>query len=46
MQTVNIKLKRQNDYQWDNFSDFFLKANVEKELVSGIGNEFQMVGPQ
>ena len=43
VQTVNIKLKWQNYYQWDNFSDF-LKTNTEEELVSGIGKEFQMVG--
>ena len=42
----NIKLKKQNDHQWDNFSDFFKKTNMEEELVSEIGNEFQIVGLQ
>ena len=43
----NIKLKWQKDYQWDNFSDSFLKTNMEEEqLASVTGKEFQIVGPQ
>ena len=30
----------------DNFSEFFLKTNMEEELVTKIGNEFQVVGPR
>ena len=40
--TENMKLKRRNDYQWDNSSDFFKKTNIEEKLVSEIGNEFQI----
>ena len=25
---------------------FFLKTNIEGELISGIGNEFQILGPR
>ena len=37
--TENIKLSRKNSYQWDNF----LTKNMEEELVSEIGNKFQII---
>ena len=44
--TENIKLKRQNDYHWDNFKDFFENQIWKKTwLVKLATNEFQIVGP-
>ena len=43
----NQKIKRQIGYQWDNSLIFFSKkANIEGELISEIGNEFQILGPR
>ena len=36
------KTKRQNDYQWDYFSDFFKKTNMEEELASVIGKNSRL----
>ena len=40
------KIKRQIGYRWDNPLKFFLKTNIEGELISEIGNEFQILGPR
>ena len=41
------KIKEQIGYQWDNSLNFYLKTklNIEGELISEIGNEFQILGP-
>ena len=41
------KIKRQIGYQWDN--SLFKKkkkTNIEGELISETGNEFQILGPR
>ena len=44
--TENIKLKRQNNYQWDHFKDFFENQIWKKSwLVKFATNKFQIVGP-
>ena len=40
------KIKRQLGYQWDNSLIFFLKTDMEGELISETGNEFQILGPR
>ena len=39
------KIKQQIGYQWDHSLNFYLKTNIEGELISEIGNEFQTLGP-
>ena len=39
------KIKRQIGYQLDNSLSIFKKTNIEGELISEIGNEFQILGP-
>ena len=39
------KIKQQIGYRWDNSLNFYLKTNIEGELISKIGNEFQILGP-
>ena len=38
------KTKATDTYQQIIFQKFFLETNLEEELVSEIGNEFQIVG--
>ena len=42
------KIKRQIGYQWDNPLIFWKKktTNIEGEIISEIGNEFQILGPR
>ena len=42
------KIKRQIGYQWDNslFKKKNKQTNIEGELISEIGNEFQILGPR
>ena len=40
------KIKRQIGYQWNNPLNFLKNKNIEGELISEIGNEFQILGPR
>ena len=41
-----IEIKRQIGYQWDNSLIKKKKIYIEGELISEIGNEFQILGPR
>ena len=40
------KIKRQIGYPWDNSLLKKKTTNIEGELISEIGNEFQILGPR